>query len=127
MTVKVVVAGATGWTGSAVVRGVLSALDLVLAGAVARRSAGEDVGLALGGAAAGVRIVPTVAQALEGSADVLVDYTAPEAVKVHTLAALQRGVSVVVGTSGLTGAILRRSTQRPARPGGVSSPPATSR
>src|SRR5690606_17295143 len=47
----------------------------------------------------------SVAEALDAAAtDVLVDYTSPEAVKGNVLAALERGVAVVVGTSGLSAA-----------------------
>ena len=102
MATRVIVAGATGWAGSAVVRGILSAPDLSLVGAVARRSAGVDVGVALGMARQGVTVAPRVAAALEVPADVLVDYTQPQAVKGNALEALRMGVSVVVGTSGLT-------------------------
>lgn len=104
MSIRIAVAGATGWTGSAVVRGILRAPDLALAAAVARRAAGQDAGQAAGLAAAGVTLVATVAEALAASVDVLVDYTAPAAVKGHVLEALRRGVSVVVGTSGMTAA-----------------------
>jgi len=102
MTIRVIVAGATGWTGSAVAKGVLAAADLALAGAVARSAAGRDIGEALGEAAVGVTVVATVAEALKAGADVLVDYTAPQAVKANTLQAVSAGVAVVIGTSGLS-------------------------
>ncbi len=44
----------------------------------------------------------TFEEALQAPADVLIDYTRPDSVKARTLAALDRGVRVVVGTSGLT-------------------------
>ena len=100
---RICVAGATGWTGQAVVRGVLDAPDLILGSAVSRSSSGRDVGEALGRERIGVRVHGSVGDALEGI-DVLVDYTAPTAVKGHTLAALDAGVAVVIGTSGLTAA-----------------------
>lgn len=102
MTMRVIVAGATGWTGSAVARAVLASEDLVLAGAVARSAAGRDLGEALGGSAVGVTVVATVEEALRAGADVLVDYTAPQAVKANVLAAISSGVAVVIGTSGLS-------------------------
>ena len=43
------IAGATGWTGRALVRGVLDAPDLHLRAAVSRSAAGRDLGEALGG------------------------------------------------------------------------------
>jgi 4-hydroxy-tetrahydrodipicolinate reductase len=97
---SVCIAGATGWTGRAVAEAVLAAPDLELAGAVARSAAGRDLGEALGGAPLGVPVHGRVADALAG-VDVLVDYTAPEAVREHVLAAVRAGVAVVVGTSGL--------------------------
>lgn len=101
---RICVAGATGWTGRAVAAAALDAEDLTLVGAVARRAAGQDLGSALGRAPAGVSVSGSVEAALEAApADVLVDYTHPTAVKGHALAALERGVAVVVGTSGLTG------------------------
>lgn len=102
MTIRVCVAGATGWTGSAVTSAILGSSDFQLVGAMARRQAGVDVGEAFGQGRANVTIVATLEEALAVPTDVLIDYTAPEAVKEHILTALDKGVSVVVGTSGLT-------------------------
>jgi 4-hydroxy-tetrahydrodipicolinate reductase len=97
----VCIAGATGWTGRALVAGVLAAPDLELVSAVARSAAGRDLGEALGGEALGVPVHARVAEALEG-VEVLVDYTSATAVKGNALAAIEAGVAVVIGTSGLT-------------------------
>ena len=43
----------------------------------------------------------SVADALDG-VDVLIDYTSATAVKANTLAAIEAGVAVVIGSSGLT-------------------------
>jgi 4-hydroxy-tetrahydrodipicolinate reductase len=102
MTIRVCVAGATGWTGGAVARQIISSEGFQLTGAVARRLAGSDVGTALGLSPAGVQIAPDLASALTEPTDVLIDYTSPEAVKRHTILALERGVRVVIGSSGLT-------------------------
>jgi 4-hydroxy-tetrahydrodipicolinate reductase len=99
----VCIAGATGWTGRALVRGVLDAPDLSLGSAVSRSAAGSDLGEALGREALGVPVHATVREALDGI-DVLIDYTSVTAVKDNTLAAIEAGVSVVIGTSGLTAA-----------------------
>ena len=88
---NVCVAGITGWTGSAVARGVLEADDLELVSGVARSGGGDF----------DVPVHPTIGAALEG-VDVLVEYTSHEVAKAHTLAALERGVGVVIGSSGLT-------------------------
>src|SRR4051794_8215461 len=89
----VCIAGATGWTGQALVRGVREASDLELRSAVSRSAAGGEID--------GAPVYASAAEALEG-VDVLVDYTSVEAVKGNTLAAIEAGVAVVIGTSGLT-------------------------
>lgn len=101
MAIRVVVAGATGWTGSAVAKAILGGGEFVLAGAVARNAAGKDAGEALGLAKAGVTVSATLAEALAQPSDVVVDYTKPNAVKGHALEALKGGRHVVIGTSGL--------------------------
>ncbi len=101
MAIRVVVAGATGWVGKALVPAILGEADLVLAGAVARNAAGVDAGIASGREACGVAIAATLEEALAIPSDVVVDYTKPHVVKGHVLAALRAGRNVVVGTSGL--------------------------
>jgi 4-hydroxy-tetrahydrodipicolinate reductase len=90
---QICIAGATGWTGSALVEAVLDAHDLALRSAVARSAAGREVG----GAAAFGR----VSEALDG-VDVMIDYTSHLVVKENVMTAVERGVAVVVGTSGLS-------------------------
>ena len=87
------IAGATGWTGSALVDAVNAAEDLELRSAVSRSAAGGEVG--------GAPAYPTVAEALEG-VDVLIDFTSHDIVLGNTLTAIEHGVAVVIGTSGLT-------------------------
>lgn len=94
---RVCIAGATGWVGRLLVQAVTSADDMDLTSAVSRSAAGKDVEQA-----PGVPIYATVTEALD-EVDVLVDYTAHDVVKQHTLSALDRGINVVIGTSGLTG------------------------
>lgn len=101
MTTTVCVAGATGWTGRPIAEAIHASDDLVLRSAVSRSAAGQDLGAAWGGDPIGVPVHASVADALDG-VDVLVDYTSDDAVLAHTLAALERRVSVVIGTSGLT-------------------------
>ena len=48
MPIKVCIAGATGWAGSELARGVAASGDLVLASGVSRRHAGEAIGDVLG-------------------------------------------------------------------------------
>jgi 4-hydroxy-tetrahydrodipicolinate reductase len=99
--ISVCIAGATGWTGRALVDGVLAAPDLRLRSAVARSSAGRDLGTALDREPLGVPVHPSVTLALDG-VDVLVDYTSHYIVRENALAAIEHGVGVVIGSSGLT-------------------------
>ncbi len=102
MVVRICVAGATGWTGSAVTCKILKSNEFQLVGAIARQKAGIDVGEALGLDRVGLNIVASLEEALTVPTDVLIDYTGPASVKVRILQALDKGVRVVVGTSGLT-------------------------
>ena len=104
-TTRVCVAGATGWTGRAVCEGILDSDDLTLVGAVAREAVGHDLGELLGRDPLSVHVSGDVARAA-ADADVLVDYTSPSAVKGHALTAIEHGVHVVIGTSGLSAADL---------------------
>jgi 4-hydroxy-tetrahydrodipicolinate reductase len=98
---SVCIAGATGWTGRALVAAVEDAPNLELVSAVSRSAAGRDLGEALGGEPSRVPVHGSVGEAL-GGVDVLVDYTSATAVKGNTLAAIDAGVAVVIGSSGLT-------------------------
>ncbi len=104
MTIRICVAGATGWTGSLVTQHVLDSNEFQLVGAIARQKAGQDIGEVLGRGAVGVKISASLEAALQNPADVVIDYTHPESVKARILESLDRGARVVVGTSGLTGA-----------------------
>jgi|SRR5690349_15580003 len=87
MSLRVCIAGITGWTGSAIVPAVREAGDLELVGGVSRSDPDYP---------------STVAEALSAApADVLVDFTHASAVKNNVMAALEHGANVVIGSSGL--------------------------
>jgi 4-hydroxy-tetrahydrodipicolinate reductase len=71
-----------------------------LRSAVSRTAAGRDLGQAWGGEPNGVPVLGRVVDAVD-DVDVLVDYNSPEAVGGHAPAAIERGVCVVIGASGL--------------------------
>lgn len=98
---RIVVAGASGWVGRELVRAVVAASDLTLAGAVSRSAAGQDSGEVAGAPPVGVAVSASLAGALAVPSDVVIDYTKPHVVKVHALEALAAGRHVVIGTSGL--------------------------
>ncbi len=101
---RVIVAGATGWAGSALARGIAAADDLRLAGAVGRSHAGRRLADVLGEPRLDCPVHATAAEALATPADVFVEYTKPDSAKANIVAALAAGCHVVVGTSGLTDA-----------------------
>jgi 4-hydroxy-tetrahydrodipicolinate reductase len=92
MSLSICVAGITGWTGAAVAEAVAAAEDLELRSGVSRSAAGGELH--------GAPVYASVEEALDG-VDVLIDYTSHDAVKADTLAAIERGAAVVIGTSGL--------------------------
>jgi 4-hydroxy-tetrahydrodipicolinate reductase len=102
MSLNVCIAGATGWVGRPLCMEVYRADDLNLVGAVSRSHEGENLRDVLDDPGLDLVINRSVEDALNASTDVLVDYTAPEAVKANVLTAIGKGVHVVIGTSGLT-------------------------
>jgi 4-hydroxy-tetrahydrodipicolinate reductase len=102
MSLQVCLAGATGWAGSELARGIAATADLALASAVSRTHAGRSLGEALGDAALAAPVFATAAEALQRPCDVFVEYTRPDSAKANILAALEHGAHVVVGTSGLS-------------------------
>jgi 4-hydroxy-tetrahydrodipicolinate reductase len=99
---KVCVAGATGWAGSALSRAIFSSPDMELVSAVSRSSAGKSLGEVFGVEELLTPIFSTVEEALAAEPDVFVEYTKPDVAKAHILSALHSGAHVVVGTSGLS-------------------------
>ena len=113
MGVRVCVAGVTGWTGLEITRGIIASEDMTLTAAVSRTAEGRDVANVLGlEEPTGIEICATVQDALHADVDVLIDYTSTEAVKDHVLYAIEQGVAVVVGTSGLSAADYDEIDQR---------------
>ena len=100
---KVVIAGCSGRMGHALLEGVFSDVELVLHGALDRaenvhlgRDAGEQFGRV-----SGVRVVSDIDVALKG-ADVLVDFTRPEASMAYLAACQKYKVKMIIGTTGFS-------------------------
>src|ERR1700733_3562671 len=100
--IRICLAGATGWVGRELCSTLHESKKFLLVSAVARKSAGKRLGSVLGIDKLDIPIQGTVAEALATPCDVLVDYTNPRAVFDHVRLGIERGVNVVVGTSGLT-------------------------
>jgi 4-hydroxy-tetrahydrodipicolinate reductase len=99
---KICVAGATGWAGSALSKGIFASQDLELVAAISRSHAGKALGEIIGAAGLTAPIYGTAQEALQRHPDVFVEYTKPDAAKSNVLTALRGGAHVVIGTSGLS-------------------------
>src|SRR5437762_9132556 len=79
--------------------------DFAVAGAFEKPESphvGLDAGLLSGAGPLEVTIQPSIEKALENRADVVIDFTAPNASLHHAKACAERGVSLVVGTTGFS-------------------------
>ncbi|MGA6926820.1 MAG: 4-hydroxy-tetrahydrodipicolinate reductase, partial [Desulfosarcina sp.] len=97
MTIRICIAGVTGWVGSALTKAVHQSRDMVLVGAVSRSEQGKTVQEVLGLDGADTVIAGSVNEALTVGCDVMVEFTKPDAAKQNILHALDSGVHVVVG------------------------------
>jgi len=102
MTIKVCLAGATGWAGSALARAIAQTEDIELVSAVSRTQAGRILGNVLGEPRLTAPIYGTAEEALDFPCDVFFEYTKPDIARSNVMAALDHGANVVIGTSGLT-------------------------
>ena len=102
MKLTVCIAGATGWVGQPLCVAVSEADDMRLVGAVSRTHQGRNLKDVTGNSNLDLIVSGSVEEALSSPADVLVDYTKADVVKNNVMTAIQRGVHVVIGSSGLT-------------------------
>jgi 4-hydroxy-tetrahydrodipicolinate reductase len=99
---KVCFAGVTGWAAPPILAAIHESDDLTLVAGVSRSAAGRALTDVIGVNADG-RVYGSVAEALVAvPIDVLVDYTGAAAVRSNVETAVDAGVHVVVGSSGLT-------------------------
>lgn len=100
--IKVLVSGACGRMGQAVVKAVLEDPELQLVGAVDIK-AGGDAGELVGMGKCGVEIADNLEAAIDAAQpEVMVDFTRPDVVYGNAVIALKKGVSPVIGTTGLS-------------------------
>jgi 4-hydroxy-tetrahydrodipicolinate reductase len=106
--IRVAVAGPRGRMGSEAVKMILQDDELQLVCGIDYKHEGEDIGDVLGLKQADAPIEISIGHALDvHKPDVLVDFTTPDVVKENMITAIQRGVSPVVGTTGLTPAEIK--------------------
>lgn len=102
MKIRVCLAGATGWAGSAVAKAISQSDDIEIIAAVSRAHAGKVLGEVLNEARLTCSVYATAKEALTNPCDVFFEFTKPDVAKSNVLAALNKGAHVVIGTSGLT-------------------------
>ncbi len=104
---RITIIGAGGRMGCTLVRCIARADDLELAGAVECAGApalDTDAGITAGGPSLGVRIGADLAAAVS-HADVVIDFSAREVLAANLDIVMQRGLPVVIGTTGLDAAM----------------------
>ncbi len=101
--IKVVVTGVAGRMGTQIARLVRATDGMAVVGAVERPGAavGQDVGVLAGLGPLGVPVVGELGNAL-ASADVVIDFTSHEASARHAEVCAERGVAIVIGSTGFT-------------------------
>jgi 4-hydroxy-tetrahydrodipicolinate reductase len=101
--IRVAIAGASGRMGRMLIEAVQNAPDCTLAGALAHAGnplVGQDATAWLG-QASGDKVTDDLAIGL-ADAQVLIDFTRPEGTLTHLAACRERGIALVIGTTGFT-------------------------
>jgi len=107
--INVIVAGAAGRMGQRIIHMIHQNPETTLAGAFelpGHPSVGQDTGLVAGVGELGVKIASSMQEAA-GQGDVLIDFTAPQATLKNIRAAAAKGIAMVIGTTGITGEVLK--------------------
>jgi len=95
--IRVVVAGAAGRMGSTILAALRQEKDFTVTGAF-ERAGNEHVGREASGVPIAAGIEPTLAK----GADVVIDFSAPAASLQHAAVCADRGIALVIGTTGFT-------------------------
>jgi 4-hydroxy-tetrahydrodipicolinate reductase len=101
---KIAIAGAAGRMGQMLIQRIANTDGCSLAGALESASSnalGRDAGEVAGVGVKGVKIVSDSAAAI-GAAQVVIDFTVPAATVAHAGIAADKGVAMVIGTTGLS-------------------------
>ncbi len=106
--IKAVVAGAAGRMGRRIIQMIRQEEEITLIGAFEQPghpAINEDAGAVAGLGNLGVRIAGTLEEVVD-QADVIIDFTAPQATLENIRTAVSRNLAMVIGTTGLTGRVL---------------------
>ncbi|MBW1911902.1 MAG: 4-hydroxy-tetrahydrodipicolinate reductase [Deltaproteobacteria bacterium] len=110
--IKAIVAGAAGRMGGRIIHMIHQSKNVTLTGAFERPDhprINEDAGQIVGLGEIGVRLADSLNEVID-SGEVLIDFTAPEATLENLRAASSQGISMVIGTTGMTGGILEEAS-----------------
>jgi 4-hydroxy-tetrahydrodipicolinate reductase len=100
---RVVITGAYGRMGREVIKGILSADDFTLVGAVDVNGVGEDIGPLIGFKEQGILISDNLDTELQNKKpDILIDFTTADVGFLNCFNAILHGVSPVSGTTGMS-------------------------
>lgn len=121
---KVVVVGAWGRMGQEVVKAIGGSQEFEIVAAIDREGVGESI-QNICGKAPEITIEDKLGSALDRTKpDAIIDFTHPSSAVAHALSALQRGVSPVIGTTGLNESNIRElaSASRETSTSGLYAP-----
>lgn len=103
--IRAVVAGVAGKMGSRILSALRAEEDFAVTGAFEKPESpqvGLDAGVLSGGGPLAVTVAPGIEKALERGADVVIDFTVPNASLHHAKVCAQKKVALVVGTTGFS-------------------------
>jgi 4-hydroxy-tetrahydrodipicolinate reductase len=103
--IRAVIAGAAGKMGQRILNSLRAESDFAISGAFERPESphiGSDAGVLAGGAKLDVQVSAGLASALSRGADVVIDFTAPAASLHHAQLCAEKGIALVIGTTGFT-------------------------
>jgi 4-hydroxy-tetrahydrodipicolinate reductase len=106
--VRAIVAGAAGRMGKRIINMIGQTDGIELAGAFEHQghpAVGQDAGAVAGSKPAGFLIAGSLKDVMD-QGDVIIDFTGPEATLEHIWLAATQGLSMVIGTTGITGKAL---------------------
>ncbi len=106
--VKAIVAGASGRMGKRIINVINNTKEIVLVGAFERNDhpdIGRDVGIVAGIGEIGIKIEPSLSKILE-KGDVVIDFTTPKSTYNNIKLVAEKGIAMVIGTTGIHGNML---------------------
>jgi 4-hydroxy-tetrahydrodipicolinate reductase len=106
--VNIIVAGAAGRMGTRIINVISQTDGVKLTGAFEHPdspSVGQDAGVAAGIGTIGIKIANSINDVI-AKGDVIIDFTSPKATLENIRASSAKGLSMVIGTTGMTGELL---------------------